>query len=417
MTTSKSGQRKFLPWLLLAVSPAAAFLLVECFTHNPFIILTFPVALWNILFYELIYLFIYALTHSIGVSCLAGDVIFFVIGLANYYIVSFRSNPIVPWDIYSLRTAASVAGNFDYMPSPEAWLCIGGFAALLLMAVVLLWSKAGHKKQKKKKRKSTVRGGWKPAVLGRLFPAMLIVLTLCGYVKLLHQDAFVKALKLDNTLFTPFYMSRKDGFTTSFLMDLKYLKAEEPEGYDPAEEEALLAEIEEEEAVLTPNIIVVMDEAFSDPAILGEFKTNQDYMPFVHALQQGAENTQTGTLNVSVKGGNTANTEYELLTGHSMRFLPGGCVPYQQYIFGPRDSLVWWLDELGYQTTAIHPFNPSGWNRDKVYPWLGFDQALFNTSFINPERIANTLMMRPALIRLWKSTRTSRPAFRFSAWR
>ena len=75
MTTSDSGQRKkgtagnknsrktrtgkgdrrksvreFLPWLLLALSPAAAFLLVECFTHNPFIILTFPVALWNILF-------------------------------------------------------------------------------------------------------------------------------------------------------------------------------------------------------------------------------------------------------------------------------------------------------------------------------------------------------------------------------
>lgn len=71
-----------------------------------------------------------------------------------------------------------------------------------------------------------------------------------------------------------------------------------------------------------PNIIVVMNESFSDLSVLGDFKTNEDYMPFLHSLQQGAENTVTGMLNVSVCGGNTADTEYEFLTGNTMAFLP-----------------------------------------------------------------------------------------------
>ena len=44
-------------------------------------------------------------------------------------------------------------------------------------------------------------------------------------------------------------------------------------------------------------------------------------MPYLHSLQNGAENTVTGYLNVSVCGGNTANTEFEFLTGNSMAFL------------------------------------------------------------------------------------------------
>ena len=61
---------------------------------------------------------------------------------------------------------------------------------------------------------------------------------------------------------------------------------------------------------------VILNEAFSDLAVRGNFTTNEDYMPFIHSLQQGAENTRTGYLNVSVLGGNTANTEFEFLTGN-----------------------------------------------------------------------------------------------------
>ena len=37
-------------------------------------------------------------------------------------------------------------------------------------------------------------------------------------------------------------------------------------------------------------------------------------------------------MNVSVLGGNTANTEFEFLTGSTIGFLPQGSVAYQQYV-------------------------------------------------------------------------------------
>ena len=119
----------------------------------------------------------------------------------------------------------------------------------------------------------------------------------------------------------------------------------------------------EEHKERLPNIIVVMNEAFSDLSVLGDFTTNEDYMPFLHKLQKGYENTITGNLTVSVCGGNTANSEFEFLTGHTMDFFPVGSIPYQQYIKGELPSIVNQLEKLGYLTYGLHPVvtrRPSG---------------------------------------------------------
>ena len=102
-----------------------------------------------------------------------------------------------------------------------------------------------------------------------------------------------------------------------------------------------------------PNIIVIMNEAFSDLSVLGDFPVNMDYMPFFRSL---TENTVRGNLFVSVKGGNTANTEFEFLTGDTMAFLPQGSIAYQQYIHEAKPTLTSWLESMGYATAALHPF-------------------------------------------------------------
>ena len=133
-----------------------------------------------------------------------------------------------------------------------------------------------------------------------------------------------------------------------------------------------------------PNIIVIMDEAFSDPAVLADFQTNEDYMPFMHSMMAGADNTVSGWLNVSVLGGNTANTEFEYLTGNTMAFLPTGSIPYQQYIKAETPSMASHLASLGYKTVAMHPYKATGWDRDKVYPDLGFQEMHFLPDYKNP---------------------------------
>ena len=393
----KSYFRSAFSWLILLLSPVLAFQCAEWFTHNPWEIMTFRVALWNILFYEMVYLLIFFLTGRVRIACIAGDLLFLLCSLANYFVVQFRSAPIVPWDVFSIRTAASVANDFSYTLTPQAAVCLAVYFLLIVLAVF-------------------AKGRIRP-----LLPRLLVCAALCAgifcYVRVLHDDGFIKSMKLDNTLFTPYYMSRKNGMTTAFLMDLRYLHVEQPEEYSAREEEELLSAYTEEAPEKRPNIVVIMDEAFSDPAVLGDFDTNMDYMPYVHSLQEGAENTITGTLNVSVKGGNTANTEYEFLTGHSMRFLPAGSVPYQQYIFGEKASYASWLKELGYSAIAIHPYNANGWNRDRVYPWLGFDTFLSAKNFSSPTRVRKYIddpSCFRKIIDLYESKEAGTPLFVFA---
>jgi phosphoglycerol transferase MdoB-like AlkP superfamily enzyme len=193
-------------------------------------------------------------------------------------------------------------------------------------------------------------------------------------------------------LFTPSVMSKRDGTAVAFLMELKYINVDKPDNYSEKKATEILSSYDEANEASVPdnlpNIIVIMNEAFSDPAVLGDFETNEDYMPFIHSIMAGeVDNTISGYLNVSVVGGNTANTEFEFLTGSTMAFLPQGSVAYQQYLKKEMPSLASHLKGLGYETIATHPYNSTGWDRNKVYPLLGFDEMYFISDYSSPEKI------------------------------
>ena len=289
-----------------------------------------------------------------------------IYGLANYFVLEFRGAPIQPWDILSIGTAASVADNYEYKLDKDALTALIGLLALLVMEFFL---RAGFPRSGKKRRV------W----IARTALCLVTGLLCFGYTKMLHNEDFVqKKLRLYDKLFTPTTIQFKNGTVTAFLMELQYMSVEKPAGYSEDSAKEALASYETADVPeRTPNIIVIMNEAFSDPAVLGQFSTNEDYMPFVHSLLDGAEDTVSGLLNVSVKGGNTANTEFEYLTGSSMAFLPYGSIPYQQYIKDETPSMASWLSDFGYRTVAMHPYRAAGWDRNKVYPLMGFDEMYF----------------------------------------
>ncbi len=157
-----------------------------------------------------------------------------------------------------------------------------------------------------------------------------------------------------------------------------------PEGYSADGLQTLAEDYKGEQGTKTPNIIVIMNESFSDLGIVGNFETNEDYMPFVHSMQKGQKNTITGNLLVSTFGGGTANTEFEFLAGDTMAFLPFGCSPYQMYVKSAMPSLVGALEAQNYQTVAMHPYLSTSWNRPQVYQSFGFDEQCYEDDF--PER-------------------------------
>ena len=221
--------------------------------------------------------------------------------------------------------------------------------------------------------------------------------------------------------FTPNAFYQLNGFAVSFISNMQYLDVSKPGNYsiqkvqeilEPYIEESQKNEAGEADSV-KPNIIVIMNEAFSDPAVLGDFETNVDYMPYIRSM---TKNTVGGNLHVSVKGGNTANSEYEFLTGNSMAFLPAGSVPYQQYIRGEMPTVASQLKNMGYETFSIHPYRANGWNRNKVYEYFGFQTSYFKESFTNAPIIreyTSDLATYQKIVDIYNSKTPGQPMFVF----
>ena len=390
--------------LIFIIVPIVLFYLLEAFEHNAFEEVRSTAQLYNIFLFELIAWLLFFVTGSGRLALRIETGIAFVYGLINHYVMAFRSTPLVPWDIFSIKTAASVAGNYDFTPTEDLLKVCGAF--LLVFALLHF-----------------VKLKFPYGVFLRIIPTICIGIILCGFVNLLWDDDFQTNSYLYPFLYTPAHMTKVNGMAVTFAMDMEYIYVDKPDGYSVTRAEAILEDYAEmnttdpgAEAEEYPNIIVIMNEAFSDLSVLGDFVTNQDYMPYIHSLQQGNENTVTGNLMVSVTGGNTANTEFELLTGHTMDYFPVGSIPYQQYISGELPSVASQLKELGYATYGMHPYNSTGWNRNKVYPWLGFDESYFVRDFTGRRYIRDYVSDKSAyekIIEVYENKDEGTPAFIF----
>ncbi len=348
-----------------ALFPAAAMLLLESMCNDP-IAMAGQIVFLNIVFFYIIAAIAFFATRRTWAAVLTPCVFALVCGLAEHYVLAFRSVPLFPWDLASAGTAMSVAGNYDFTVSPQ--LAASVSALLLLIFLGFYFGRAV--------------GPLKNLAV-RLSACALSVLMFFGYGYYLSLDRVVDDFGLLDALFVPVKVYKRNGFTVSFMMTLRYVSVDKPDGYS----DAALSEITDEigkleddgepySDVKSPNIIVVMNEAFSDLSVLTDFETNDDYIPFIRSL---TEDTVKGRLHVSVLGGNTANTEFEFLTGTSMAFLPPGSIPYQQYVERDVPTLASQLAGAGYKTVAVHPYLASGWERNEVYKHFGFDEMYFRT--------------------------------------
>ena len=420
--------------IFFSIFPIVAFYLMEFYEHNPFEEVRFMAGFFNIILFELFAWILYFVTGRAKWALRAVFIVAMVFGLINHYVMLFRSTPFVPWDIFSIGTATSVASNYDFTPTAVVVVVTVIFIALIVLMHFL-----------------DFRIKWKFRF--RLIPTVLGILALCLFVNALQDEDFQTDNYLYPFLFTPAYMTKVNGMAVTFAMDLKFVAVDKPDGYSRQKAKELLdsytgADDNSDEAAASdnsttideeadidnannnaanntaitdksnyPNIIVVMDEAFSDLSVLGDFDTNTDYMPFVHSLEKGNENTITGYLNTSVCGGNTADTEFEFLTGNTMAFLPVGSIPYQQYIKSKTPSLASYLKSIGYATYAQHPYYGSGWNRDTVYPLLGFDNLSFMQDYSNQRFVRKYISDETSfdkIIETYENKPDGQPAFIFN---
>ena len=296
----------------------------------------------------------YGISGKIKTSMIVSAVIGMILAIINYLLVQIRGTSITPTDFYSVGMAYEMINNIKIN------LSIGIFIATGLITLwICICSKYAIKDISKNKRIIT----------------RVISVTVCVVFFTLFLKTNVFSVELTyNT--KQFYEQR--GIATSFLTTLKSMKLKEPKGYSVESIKQYLNENENnntnKKEENSPNIIVIMNESLSDLANLYGLNISEDNMPFIHSLK---ENTVKANVHSSSLGGKTANCEWEFLTGNTSRFLPVGAVTYQLYIKQHVISMVDILNSKGYYTTAFHPYKAEGYNRNVVYPLMGFNECKF----------------------------------------
>ncbi|MCD8356773.1 MAG: sulfatase-like hydrolase/transferase [Clostridia bacterium] len=345
------------------LSPLATFIMVEILefggTDSQCLYPT-NLSFWaNILFYYGIFLLFRAVTGRPRFTIIFLNFVFLVFAICNHYSIAIRNEPIVPWDLYAVGTAAEALGGFTWTIPAEIIACSIGCIIWWFITIKLI---------KFPKQKVRARAG-----SFALSAVMLTGFVLFGTIG--SGNFYISAWRQVTA-------NRRNGMALNFTINMDALFVEEPTDYSKETASTILSSVSSEETSTSeesvqPNIIVIMDETFADLSILGDLglKNTNDVMPFVHSLS-GQENTITGQLVVPAFGGGTCNSEYEFLTSNSYAFFKSGSYPMLQYIHNDTESMASVLSKQGYNTVGIHPYYGSGWNRQNAYPLLGFDTFL-----------------------------------------
>ena len=126
-----------------------------------------------------------------------------------------------------------------------------------------------------------------------------------------------------------------------------------------------------------PDIVVIQSESLFDPTILRGYERS-DFTPNLRRL---AAEGSSGPLHVPTFGGGTIRTEFEVLTGLSLRYFSNLQFPYLELGHHPVPSLMHTLKEHGYETIAVHDNAPGFWNRATAFKALGFDRFVSRSQF------------------------------------
>ena len=304
--------------------------------------------------------FLFALTGSMRFSGCFLCIFSIIFSLTNYFTTTFRGIPILASDLTIMGTAMNVVGNYKYSLDLTRTITLLG----LITWCILLFRVKRLRLPKGKKRISTILGS--AAICFASF--WIMIYTPVMTVTPMHVTV--------NT-FRPIKSYRKNGCVLTFMRSIQLMIIHKPDGYSANAAEEIAAPYRSETSsgnAKTPNVIAIMDEAFADLQAVGDLRTSEDVMPFYHSL---TKNTVKGFSYVSVFGGQTANTEFEFLTGLSKAFVPASATPYQLYIKSLLPGLTTHLGNQDYQgMLAFHPFRANGYNRDHVYPNLGFSDFI-----------------------------------------
>ena len=311
-------------------------------------------------------LFLYFLgTGAASASTIVGAV-WLSLGFANRTKILLRGDPLVPWDLLLGGEVAGIAHSFG----------IGSIVAVVAMCVLYIFAAVAAAWFIRSEKIGTE---WK--MLGG---ALCVVLLIFSFGRLYNNVSINEHLHIRGNIWNQVNQFNSRGFVYSFIHTFNTNRVMRPEGYD---RDAVVAAIQRGntdgfarlEGQTHPHIIMIMGEAFSELSNLPHF----DFTGFDDPLENWNEIRGEGIYGevvVSVLGGGTAQTEFDVLTGLNARQFPGAPFAFRM-LTDEFPSMASLLNRLGYRSEFMHPGFGWFYNRQNVYRYLGFERLVFIDEF------------------------------------
>ena len=348
-------RRAVIIWSLLCICLTCTFSQIMIL-WNRVRLLPFKYYVLDIICVLLLISFLYTMTNRLVLSISLSSFFAMALSVLDYFVYRFRGIELSPVDFFSAKTAINVASNYVlYLESNRVGLL------LLWLSVILFGIYLSFKTELRDcNRFNRCKSG-----------LLFILLYIIWYMAC--SNIAIKTWDVDGSL--------HEGFFVSFsAKTIEILKSKKPDTYSLDHIKVLEKRYREQDkgtdniVKKPPNIIVIMDESFADLRVLGNIRTEKEVTPFIDSLKI---NTIKGYALSSVYGGNTANTEYEYLTGNTIGFINADAIVFSYYLNKPTSSMFSFLHQYGYQCIMTHPFYSNSWNRSIVYPLLGCDEMSF----------------------------------------
>lgn len=343
----------FLTGIVYLITTTGIYAVAREIYHAPTMLLL------NILPVLLALLLFFFLTRKIGFSFSLVGIVLIFFAIVDRVKVSMRQEPLLPTDLTLAKEVIAILKTF-----PLYQLVLIGLM-LVIFVVLLVFSF--------RKSKSVALPPL-PRILG------LALVLACGFganqLWYANQTLYDSYPTVDNPYFQVNQYNTR-GMLYSFLHQFNITQIKAPEGYNAADIQTLEDTDWTPSTEKRPHIIMIMGEAFSD---LSE-NEHLDFTGYRDPMKNWKEicaekDTISGHIVVPNFGGGTSNTEYDVLTGCATRYL-GSSLPSYSFIHSDFDGMPRQLQKLGYETLSIHPGYAWFYNRQNVYPDLGFETSYF----------------------------------------
>lgn len=347
-------------WIFLFANSCYAFWALEYLNNPELKEMFFPYMLLNAAGITILSIILLLWLNSFRKTMIIILLVFTAASLLFSYVYACRGEPLQFIDIFAVGTAMEVAGEYHFEFCRQSVVILTLSGSLLGFYLHLPdWQLA-----KSIRGKIGIRMG---VILGMI----------AGYYLYLNTN-WNGNLGILTDLWAPVKTYKKYGTEVGFFCVAKYMRLSAPEGYSLEETEEIAVNFRDSDpgqtasgtaGVRPVNLIAIMNESWADYRLLGNVETTQPVMPFFDEMEK---NTIKGKTLVCTKGGGTAKTEYEFLTGNSEKRFPG-MVPYVSYYTHDQHSLFETLQDQGYQVAAMHPNKGTNWNRNNAYRLMGVE--------------------------------------------